>query len=118
APEGLAVENGDCGPDDDRAVPGTMGSYVTPIIGERDGDPVDFNCDGEESLAWPRCPIVAGDARPLCTGLLENFCWSSFADEREGTESVFLRQTNRDLGPPVSCEFSDDELIPYDLECR
>lgn len=118
APAGRTAEDGDCGPDDDRAFPGTTEAHRTPIIGDRDGGSFDFNCDGEESFAWPRCPSVDGMSQPLCTGLLENFCWSSFAAERECTESVFLRQTNRVLGPPVSCEFSDDVLTPYDLECR
>lgn len=120
APAGFATEDGDCGPDDERAFPGAV-SYATPIVGV-DPTSFDFNCDGEEAFAHSRCDQSGSELEPVC-GTTPGFCWfrlsgSSFC----GDEAVALRAVSGTVAiPGLSdgvCRFTDDEAEPYTMECR
>lgn len=118
APAGFATEDGDCGPDDDRAFPGTTRGYATPIMGADAGLPFDFNCDASEEFKSPRCNNVEGDAVPTCTALFgSNICWLG-DDTTTCGEVTFIQPTFNLLrvGMTNLCTFNGD-LEAGALEC-
>lgn len=121
APEGLAVENGDCGPDDDRAFPGANGSYSTEIVGRVPSSLFfDFDCDGAESQTLPECGLEDGTLIPVCAVLLgPSYCWIYNTGVPPCGESGFHRPTqgSRDVDGVAECEFTG-LTEARDFECR
>ena len=52
---GFAIQNGDCADEDERAFPGAVEFYNTPIEGAGVELAYDYDCDGEETLIHDSC---------------------------------------------------------------
>lgn len=121
-PAGLAAEDGDCGPTDDRAFPGASASYSTPIMGDTATEPFDFDCDGVESISVLRCANGGGEIQPACRPA-PGYCWASIAFSPPcGTGVLWRAVSGTTAIPGVSdgvCRFlPGSEFESYDLECN
>lgn len=119
-PAGLASEDGDCGPMDERAFPGATGGYSSPISGSGTDLRHDFNCDGVETATSLRCEQGDGDIQPTCRPA-PGYCWASIAVSPACGSNVLRRAVSGTTAiPGVSdgvCRFTG-EFESSGLECH